>query len=272
VSNRRKIKKYLLNNPRELESLKNEVRGFSKHINKIIEDKDIPSFNDFLEQNEDIAPYFNKFRHTSKVHSNFITKPWYMRLKLIIPASMATLLCLLMIFMPIGQAFADRLYKTFVQWFDDGVSIHHGISNAPSDNQELSIEYYDNLEDVQSELNIGVAQNKHATLNEQIKLKQNDFLIEIKSVYIVSTRQVVVTQTIFEGDTEWSSSIQFNGAQSFDETLDNNIRFIGYVQDGNGYAIAYIDNMKIEIYSERLENVDYQEFVNFVKGMDILYS
>ena len=263
---RRKLKKYFLQHPEKLESLREEVQQFSNHMDRIIKDEDIPSFDDFLDRHKNIAPYFDKSQQKHQLKSGSKYKPLYKRFGIVIPTTIALILCVFMVFTPVGKALADSIYKTIVHWFDDSVNIHHGLNDASEENQNSVAEYYSTIEDIQSKLNTSITYNNQAELYEEIEVAKDDFSTKIKSTYLFNSQQIIVTQAIFEIETEWDSNIQFNDGKPIDEALDDNTRFIGYVQDGFGYVIAYINNMKIEIYAE---NIEYDHFISFIRGMVI---
>ena len=263
---KRKVKKYFLKHPEKPESLRREVRNISDNMKHIIKDEDIPDFSEFSAYYKDIAPNFDQSNHAGHVKSKQSPKPWYKRLALVVPVSIVLILIMFIAFTPVGHAFADSIYKTIVQWFDNGVDIHHGTSDVTSDIQETVTDSFYTIEDVQSELGISVAYTNQAALNNPIEVEKDDSIIKIQSTYMYDSQQIIVTQTIYANNTEWDSSIQFDDGQPIDETLNNNLRFIGYVQEDTSYAIAYVDNMTIDIYAEK---IDYDDFINFIREMVI---
>jgi hypothetical protein len=87
----------------------------------------------------------------------------------------------------------------------------------------------------------------------------------LKSSYLVSGQSsIVLTQTIDDSVTESSASIDFNEGQAIDETTVDGINFIGYVNDHTGYAIAFYDNITLEI---RADNITYEQLTEFMRNI-----
>lgn len=193
-------------------------------------------------------------------------KPFYKRLKFAIPIAVIILLGLFMILTPTGHALANNVYTTVVQWFNDSINIHHGTNDTPIATPIVAINYFDSIENVQTEMDMEFAYNLKANQDGKIEVIKEESITKIITKYIYKSSNITVTQTIFDYNTEWDSNIQFGDGEAIDITIDNKIRFIGYVQNGSGYAIAYIDNISVDIYSER---VDYNNLLSFIKSLKI---
>lgn len=262
---RKRIKKYFLKHPDELNSLKKELHEFSNQKENIIKDEDIPSFDEFLVRKEGISHFFRKDDQSKENKSAPILKPWYRNYKFIAPITIALMLCVFIVLTPVGHAFTKSIYNTFVQWFGDEVIIHHGPGDTPPEAPIEGTNYYNSFSDIRSILDVDIVYNDNADLAEQIEVFQDDSLIAtIRSIYKVGSQEIIVTQTIYCGETEFSSTIQVGDGEAIDEVIGECIRFIGSVQDGSGYAVAYIDNVHIQI---RAEETDYNTFIGFIRGI-----
>lgn len=262
MNTRRKIKKHFQQHPVELNSLREEVRNFSDHMDDIIKDEDIPSFYEFLARKNNIALYFHK---GDQGQEDTISKPLYSKFKIIIPITIAIILCLFMVFTPVGHAIAKSIYNTFVQWFGNEVTIHHRPGDAPPEIPIITTGNFDTFSDIQTKIDVNIAFNDRAELTGQIEVVQDDpTFIKIKSKYTIDFRLFIVTQTSFLSDTDFGATVQFDDGQAIDETLENSMRFIGGIRSDLGFVVAYMENTMIEI---RAEETDYDSFINFIHGI-----
>ena len=71
-------------------------------------------------------------------------------------------------------------------------------------------------------------------------------------------------QTVYYDNTEWDTNITFDDGQEIDFTTDDDMRYLGYVKGDSGYAVAYKDNISVEVFSETIE---YDEMIQFLEGL-----
>lgn len=261
----KKVKKHLIKHPEILAAMKQELDQYSEFR---IEDYDIPSFKDFLSRHELIAQHYQKCENTEAAPNAIKPRPrWYKRKGLI---AVATALIMLIIFSltPMGQAFASSLYKTVVEWFDGGVNIQHGQSGSSGAVIEPQIEYSSSIEDISSKHDIFVFYNPELERNDDISVETLEGTsVCIRTDYQVGNHDIALIQTIYSDNTEWNTNISFDDGQSIEYFTNDNIRFLGYVKENSGYAVAYIDNMSIQVFSEMIE---YDEMIRFINGLQLL--
>lgn len=260
----KKVKKYLIEHPEILEAMQQEMDQYSEHR---IDDNDIPSFEDFLSRHELIAQHYREYKSTEVEPNIQKAKPqWYRRKSLI---AVATALIIIIIFSltPMGQAFASNIYKTVVNWFDGGVNIQHGQSDSSGAVIEPQTEYFSSIEEISSKYDISVIYNRELEKNDDFKVETTDkTLVRISANYLIGDHEISLIQTVYFDNTEWDTNISFDDGQSIDYTTNDSIRFLGYVEENSGYAIAYQDNMSIEVFSEK---IDYNEMISFIKGLSV---
>jgi hypothetical protein len=256
------VKKHFRSNPEMLDTIKDEINRILENDTQI-KDEDIPDFDKFLMRNKTIAQYYegneqknlyvNKSRH------------WYKRKIILIPIAISIFL-LFFVFTAPGNALAENVYKTVVQWFGDSVNIRHADSET-SDNYQVSLsECYGSVSDIESTLNIKVVCNNDVSVNGQIEVEHiSDSSYVITTNYLLGSHNIRVDQTVYENDFVSDSTIQRgSNAKVVNLTLDDGSQYIGYVENGIGYAIAYIDRMSIEIYAD---TIDYDTFIGFIRGL-----
>ena len=260
-----RIEKYFKEHPEVLDELKSQLLQYSDTIDQL-DDADIPDFQEFLARNKIVAEHYNKADRRSINISCHFSKPWYRKIGFVLPVTLALLICCFLAFTTTGKALAESIYQTVIRWFDHSVSIQHGSEIASEEPSNIATHYYDSLSDVQSLLNVSIAQNHQAVLCEQILVTQIEGVSSvIKSTYLSDSHQIVITQTNFMGDTRWSSNLQYDDGTAVNETADG-VQFVGYVLDNHGFVIAYTEKTSIQIDSE---DIDYDRFVSFIKGMVI---
>jgi hypothetical protein len=256
------VKKYFRSNPEKLDTIKEEVNQILENDTQI-KDEDFPDFDQFLMRNKTIAQYYED----NKQNNSYIKKNklWYKRKIVLIPIAISIFLLFFVLTSP-GNALAENIYKTVVQWFGDSVNIQYSDSITPGNYQATPPEYYDSLDDVESTLNIKAARNNEVSINGRIEVERiTGSYYVIKTNYLLDSYDINVKQTTYGNDFATDSTIQYgNNAKIVDLTLDDGSQYIGYVNNGVGYAIAYIDRMSIEIYAD---TIDYDTFIGFIRGL-----
>lgn len=248
-----------------LEKIKSELNQISNDYAQI-KDEDIPDFYYFLKRNELIAKYYDSNKLTNiniKKH-----RKWYKRKTVLIPVTAVIVLCFFITFTNPGNALADNVYRTIVQWFDNSVNISYGGNVTDDTYRTPSPQYYDSLNDVESKFNVKVICNDKASINGKIEVDQlTDSSYVIKSVYTLDSQNIKVSQTVYGSEFSTGSTLQYGqNAKVVKITLDDGMQFVGYVDNGVGYAITYVDQSSIEIYSG---SIDYDSFTDFINGLKI---
>ena len=259
----KRVKTYLAEHPEILEGIKIELSEYSFGQ---IDDADIPDFQEFLSRKNGMAKYFK----TPDSHHNNIpyhfSKTWYRRIGVVIPLAFILLAFFFMAFTTTGKALAEDIYRTIIHWFDDSVNIQYGPDNAPYETPGATARYFDSFSEIEVLLKIETAQNNQAVLYDKIKVEQTkDDVIIIRSNYISGFNEFDVTQTSIHGKTVWNSNLQYPEGQIIDETVGG-MRFVGYILDHHAYAIAYTEEMSVQIIAEE---IDYDSFISFIKCMNI---
>jgi hypothetical protein len=258
------VKKYFRSNPETLDTIKNEINRILENDTHI-KDEDIPDFGQFLTRNNTIAQYYE----SNKQNNLYVkkSKQWYKRKIILIPVAISIFL-FFFVLTSLGNALAENIYRTIVQWFGDSVNIQYSDSITPGNYLTTPPEYYDSLDEIESTFNIKAARNNEASINGQIEVERiTDSYYVIKTNYLLDSYVINVKQTIYGYDFASDSTIQYgNNAKVVDLTLDDGSQYIGYVNNGIGYAIAYIDRMSIEIYAD---TIDYDTFTEFIRGLEI---
>lgn len=256
------VKKYFRSNPETLDTIKNEIHRILENDTHI-KDEDIPDFDQFLTRNNTIVQYYEN----NKQNNSYIkkSKHWYKRKIILIPITVSIFLLFFVLTSP-GKALAEDIYRTFVQWFGDSVNIQYSDSITPDNYQAPSPEYYDSLDDIESIFNIKAVRSNEVSINGRIEVERiTDSYYVITTNYLLDSNVIKVKQTTYGNDFASDSTIQYgNNAKVVDLTLDDGSQYIGYVNNGIGYAIAYIDRMSIEIYAD---TIDYDTFIGFICGL-----
>lgn len=257
-----KVKKYFTDHQETLEGLKVQLLQYSDtHFQ--LNDERIPDFQEFLARNKTIAEYYNKADVNEKRTSYH--RPLYRRFGFVVPVTIVLLASCLLAFTTPGKALAASVYRTVVQWFDHSVDIQYGPGTTQTEYQNNELQYYDSLDEIRSQLHKQLAENTQSVLWNQIELEQHDATTIVTATYKLNSDEFVIIQTNAKGETTWNSGLQFGKGETLDITVGG-VQYVGYVLNGHGYAIAYIDEMSIQIISD---NIDYDRFVAFLKDMVI---
>jgi len=264
MDKQKELKKHLIEHPDVLETMQKELNQYSEHM---IDDNAIPSFEDFLARHELIAQHYREYKNTEVESIVHEAKPqWYRRNGFIAVAS-ALMIIIIFSLTPMGQALASSLYKTFVNWFDGGVNIQHGQSDSSGTIVEPRTEYFSSIEEISSKYGVSVIYNPELERDGDFKIEILDEITTcISADYLIEDHAISLIQTVYFDNTEWDTNISFDDGQSIDYVTDEDIRFLGYVKENSGYAVAYKDNMSIQVFSEM---IDYNEMINFIKGLRI---
>jgi len=168
---------------------------------------------------------------------------------------------------PTGQAFAENVYHTVIHWFDSSVNIHHGKSDEIVETDELNIAYYKTIQDVRDVTNEKIASNNDNSIADDILVEHNGAELRLVTNYSTSSNsEITITQAIIEGNTEWNTNISSDDGIAIDITLPGGTHFVGYVNDNYCLAVAYQNNMSVQVYSEKS---DYDSFTGFIRGIQI---
>lgn len=252
MKNAKRINEYFAQNPEKLNQM---LEGLDRYSS--IKKEDIPDFDEI---------YGSVIKEYKEKASNREKKPLFLRKALYIPVG-ACLVIGIFLVTPTGQAFAQNIFHTIVKWFDTGVNIHHGISENATDNEQMNVAYYENVESVREAIKKEIAWNSKENILNDIEVKTDISETRIVTTYVTSVNSsVIITQTIFEGVTEWDTNISSLNATPVDITMPNGSHFIGYMSDGYCYVINYYNNMSIEVFSE---DSDPDTFIEFIKDIRI---
>jgi len=254
----KKFKKYFADHPEVLDKV---LAGLDKYTS--IEKEDIPTFDEVY---GDVIKVYQKDNKNKEIKVEQKKRPLFLKKAFYVPVGICLVLGIF-IATPTGQAFAKNIYHTVIQWTDSGVNIYHGENDEPVETDALSTNYYKTVEDVRSAANEKIAWNIDNSILGDITLEYNGSEQRIITKYSAATTgsEIIITQTICDGDTEWGVSIPSNDGKPIDVTLNDEIHFVGYA-GSDCYAVAYQDNMSIEVFSE---NLDYDSFVAFIKGIRV---
>ena len=246
--NEKVVKEFFEDHPEVLDEV---LKGIDEYI--AIKKGDIPSFDEVC---GDITKEYRT--KNKKKRSIFLKKSF------LIPVSICLVIGIFFV-TPVGQACAESVYHTVIQWFDSGVNIYHGEESAQT--EELDTEYYQTIADVRAVVSEQIAWNSNNSILDNIELEDKGTETQIVTNYSISSdSEITITQTIIEGNTEWDTDITSNGGEAIDVTLDDGTQFVGYSSGNYCYAVAYLDNTSIEVFSE---NSDYDSFVAFLEGIAI---
>ncbi|MFZ5975626.1 MAG: DUF4367 domain-containing protein [Bacillota bacterium] len=248
---KKRIKKYIKQHPEIFDVDENRV---SHHIS---EDK-IPDISWFYERNPDVIK--------AKEPSAQPRKPWYLSMKLLIPVSAVLLIAVFLAATPVGRVVADAIYKTVEQCFNNEVNVKHGQGDIQSEKEDETKSTYNSIEEARLNYSGKIAYSEIETL-EKIEIEKTDFSTVISSTYTTPQNLTFyITQTVYKGETEWSSSIASSDGQPIKHTLKNGIEANGYINEKTAYAIAYMNNVSIQLTTN---DVNYEEFMRFIKSIEI---
>ncbi len=228
-----------------------------------IKKENIPDFNEIY---GDIIKNHLEDNKGDEIEIRQKKKSIFLKKAFLIPVSICIVISIFFI-TPAGQAFAESVYLTVVQWFDSGVNIHHGNSTEIADIEEPDMTYYKSIEDVRVATNEKIAWNNDHKIIDDISVEYKGAQLRIVTDYLTSSNsKITINQTIIEGATEWDTNINSIDGEAIDITLADGIHFVGYVDSKYCFAIAYYDNTSVQIFSEES---DYDSFVAFIKGIQI---
>ena len=251
-----KIKKFIKQHP-EIFNVNDEISYHS------ISDAEIPDIEWFNEKNKELLG--RRFSKIAQIEES--RKRWYLRKKYIIPVSFILILSIFLGATSVGRAMTENVYNTVVQFFTGEVIVKHGDSDAPTDEIVADKTVFRSIEEVKNKYSISVASSAVGTL-DTIEAKKTDFQMILHITYAISNNStIIITQTVSDTETEASVSIDVNEGQAVNvKTLDG-IDVIGYVNNGIGYAIAFKDNITLDIYSD---NIDFDQFTGFIRNMQFI--
>lgn len=250
---RNKIMKFIKQHP-EIFKVNDESNYHS------ILDSEIPDIEWFNEKNKELLG--RRFSKTAQKKEP--RKRWCLRKKFIIPVSVILILGIFLSATPVGRAMAESAYNTVVQFFTGEVIVKHGNSDSPTDEIVSEKTVFRSIEEVKSKYNISVASSAVGTL-KTIEAEKTDFQMILHITYAISNNStIIITQTISDTETESSVSIDANEGKAVNVKTIDGIDVIGYVNNGIGYAVAFKDNITLDIYSD---NIDYDQFTGFIRNI-----
>ncbi|MHB1314210.1 MAG: hypothetical protein ACYCX2_01845 [Christensenellales bacterium] len=247
----KKIKQYIKEHP-ELLSADDDTATF-------IPDGEIPDIQWFLEENRGLLG--EKETRTKK-------KPWYQSKWFLVPTATVLVFGIFCATTPIGNATADIIYDTLVEWFTGKVTIRSQsgrIQPGQEDPDTVQETSFRTLGEVRAEFKVKIAENE-AAAPEKIIVQADDAFIRIISTHTTPGGAIVLNQLIMYVNSGGTSIVDINHGQPLKEALPDGTEITGYVDAGSAYAVGHLEDMTIEISSE---SITYDEFVNFIKGIRI---
>ena len=210
----KKVKRHLTKHPEILAAMQQEMDQYSEHG---IDDNAIPSFEDFLSRHELIAQHYREYKITEVEPKNQKANPQWYRRKGLIAVAAALMIIIIFSLTPTGQAFANSIYKTVVEWFDGGVNIQHGQNDTNGVVIEPQIEYLSSIEEVSSLYDVSVIYNKALERNDDFKVETfEETTVCISTNYSIGDHEISLIQTVYLDNTEWDTNISFDDGQPID--------------------------------------------------------